>query len=121
REKVDHANQFAVVHQRQTDIASNSVLEEVIVPDKPALSFHIRAYVRFERPLNDTYMMLADVYLGFQRFDVQIRRLPRHDALDGLTRFARHAFDMYGMQSCMLSLEYDDADRIEMNHGAKTR
>src|SRR5215471_13572329 len=94
-EKVDHTDQFAMLHQRQTDVAANAMLQEVIVPDKPSLQLHIRAYIRLERLHNDAHMMLADVYLGFQRFDVQIRGLPRNNALYRLTRPAAQAFDMY--------------------------
>src|SRR5262245_14261351 len=95
REKVDHTDQFAVLHQRQTDVAPNAVLQEIIVPDEPSLKFHISAYVRLERLLDDAHMMLAYVYLGFQRFNVQIRSLPQNDALDGLACLAAHTFNMH--------------------------
>src|SRR6266567_1238127 len=61
--------------------------------------------------------MLTDVYPGFEGFHIQVRRLSRHDALYRLARLATETFNMQRVQSGVIAVEYNDPDRVELNHG----
>src|SRR5437016_9664366 len=106
-----------MLHQRQTNVTPDAMLQEVVVPGKPPLSLHVRTYIRPARLHNGAQVMLTDVYLGFEWFHIQVRRLSRHDALYRLARLATETFNMQRVQSGVIAVEYNDPNRVELNHG----
>src|SRR2546422_957778 len=50
-----------MLHQRQTNVTPDAMLQEVVVPGKPPLSFHVRAHIRPARLHNGAQVMLTDV------------------------------------------------------------